>query len=254
MNYIIYVSFILILIISGCSESTNTIDSDTKDAIMLPSTVGTYWINTNVVTNLPPDNSPIESRRYQDSVYVVSNEEYMGKLTTKFVRNSKEFGNETKYYYQNGTELHEFSEGLPRSFILLNKHWIKLVDYKSNSWKPFPDTMFVNSIEYFNDKPALSNGTLKAMTVKSGSVSVTIDEKNYTATEFTTTFAFDLSITFVQTGITYPLKFNVLEKILHVKDLGIVSTVFDGLDLNTGFGKFSFLGFQTTLLRFKINP
>jgi len=256
MKNIIFLFALSLIALSSCSETkTPTDPGGDTNSVLLPSTVGSYWINSNVETTPPPNVAPVETTRKTDSVVIVGNEMYQGRQATKQMTFVDGMPIDSAYYNQNANELFSYSGGIESPFFSLPRGWLKLADYNATSWKPFPDTTITNSTINFDGIEAVVNGTVKSNTVKGGTSTVTVASKTYTATEFTTTFSVDIVATPTTIPFPIPLKFNIVSRIKHVKGLGVVSSVTDGFVLSIpGLGDQPNNGNQSDLVRFKINP
>lgn len=257
MKNIIYLLVLSVIVLSSCSDDKTPTDpgGDTNSAL-LPSTVGSYWINTNVETTPPPNPTPDESTRMNDSSVIVANGMYEGRQSTTQLTFVEGMEAETTYFNQNSTELYSYSSGIETPFFSIPKGWLKLADYNATTWKPFPDTTLVNSPINFQGIDAVVNGTVKATSTKGGTSQVTVDNKTYTATQFTTTIAVDMIATASFNGIPVPVtvKFDIVSRVNHVKGIGVVSSSTDGFRLTIPIiGEVPTNGNQSTLLRFKIN-
>ncbi|MBL8003844.1 MAG: hypothetical protein JNL36_02000 [Candidatus Kapabacteria bacterium] len=258
MKNIIFLFALSVIALSSCSDDKTPTDpgGDTNSAL-LPSTVGSYWINTNVETTPPPNPAPDEDTRTTDSSVVIGNSTYQGRQATSVVYYVNGAVAETTYYNQNSNELFSYTSGIQTDFFSLPAGWVKLADYTATSWKPFPDTTLVDNPITFQGINAVVNGTVTSNSTRGGTSTVTIDNKSYTATQFTSTISMNLRATamFGPQPIEIPLKFDIVSRVQHVKGIGVVSAITDGFNVSAGsFGSFPSNGNQTTLLRFKINP
>lgn len=258
MKNIIILFVLSMIVLSSCSDDKTPTDPGTDvNSVLLPSTVGTYWIGTFVSTTLPPNVVPDETTRYIDSTIVSGNGIYQGKQATELT--SYIDGSpieEPSYIYQTSTELHQYSSAFSTPFFSFPKSWIKIVDYNATTWKPFPDTSITNYSTVLFSEPATLDGTIKSNTERSGTNSVQVDGKLYTTTTFTTTVKFDLVAKPIALTILIPIKFDVVSTINHVKGLGFVSSETNGYNINVPYmgGNVTEKGNLYSLLRFKINP
>lgn len=256
MKNIIFLFVLSVIVLSSCSDDkTPTNPGGDTNSVLLPSTVGSYWINSNVETTPPPSVVAIDSTRFNDSVVVISNGMYEGRQSSTIVTFVNGNGSDTTHYNQNANELYSYSAGISTPFFSIPRGWLKVADYNATSWKPFPDTTLVNSPITFDGIEATVNGTISSSSTRGGNSTVTIDGKTYTATQFTTTISVDLVAT--PSGIPLPitLKFDIVSRVNHVKGVGIASSTTDGFKLTIPVvGEVPTNGNQSNLLRFKINP
>lgn len=256
MKNIIFLFALSVIALSSCSDDKTPTDpgGDTNSAL-LPSSVGSYWINSNVEITPPPNATPVEDTRTTDSVVNTANGMYQGRQATTQITYVNGIGIDTSYYHQNANELYSYSAGVETPFFSIPRGWLKLADYTATTWKPFPDTTITNSTITFDGIEAVVNGTVKSNSSRGGTSSVTINGKTYTATEFSTTIAIDIVATPTTIPFPIPLKFNIVSRAKHVKGLGVVSTVTEGFILSIpGLGNQENNGNQSDLVRFKINP
>lgn len=258
MKNFIFLFALSVIALSSCSDDkTPTNPGGDSNVALLPSTVGSYWINSNVETTPPPTVVTVDSTRFNDSVVVISNGMYEGRQSSTQVTFVNGNARDTAYYNQNTNELYSYSAGISTPFFSIPRGWLKLADYNATTWKPFPDTTLTNSPIDFQGIEATVSGTVSATSTKGGTSNVTVDGKSYTATTFTTTIAVDITATAIFNGIPVPipLKFNIVSKVNHVKGVGIASSTTDGFNLTIPLvGDFPTNGNQANLLRFKINP
>jgi len=257
MKNIIFLFALSLIALSSCSDDkTPTDPGGDTNSVLLPSTVGSYWINSNVETTPPPNVAPVETTRNTDSTVVTGNGMYQGRQSSTQITYANGNGFDTTYFNQNANELYEYSAGIETPFFSIPKGWIKLADYNATTWKPFPDTTLTDNPITFQGIEATVSGTVKANCTKGGTSNVTIDGKTYTATQFTTTITVDLTGKAFGGAFTAPIKFDLVTKVSHVKGVGVVSSTTDGIviSLPQPIGNIPQNGSQSNLLRFKINP
>ena len=256
MKNIIFLFALSVIVLSSCSDSkTPTDPGGDSSSALLPSTVGSYWINSNVETTPPPTVTPVEDTRNTDSVVITGNGMYQGRQATTQMTFVNGVAIDTSYFHQNANELYAYNAAIQTEFFSLPPGWVKLADYNATSWKAFNDTTITNYQMEFDGQPATINGTLKTNTVRGGTSSVQLDGKAYTATTFTTTVNINLVAKPTALPIDIPLNFDVVTTIKHVKGLGVVSSETQGFTFSVPLiGEVPTNGNSSTLLRFKINP
>jgi|GEM_PF-1562830 len=253
MKNIFLLLLLSVVILSSCSDKATPNEPTDSGAILLPTTISSFWINTNVEVTPSPQDSVIESSRTNDSVVVTANGMYQGRQASTQITFENGMPTDTSYYSQNATELYSYSAGVQTDFFSIPRGWLKVADYNASSWKPFPDTTLVNTAASLGGINAVLNGTVKATSTKGGTSTISVAGTSYTATLFTTTIAVNLMAKPEGIPLDAPIVFNLVTKVYHVKGVGVVSSAIEGFTLQLPLiGAFPSNGSTSTLLRFKI--
>ena len=148
VSFSVLILFVFMLL-SSCSEnSTNTDDNSNKNSVTeyFPLSIGNWWSHTNYVLD---DNGDRTEYSWNDSVWVLGNEEKYGKNTTVllnfYIIQGKE-NIDTNYYNLDGSKIYQY---IPSGNPSKEGKWQLLFDSDSQEWvKSHIEDVFRDTLTY----------------------------------------------------------------------------------------------------------
>jgi hypothetical protein len=264
MRHFKYFALILLgfaLALNSCSDDNSSNPDDNNNNNnggddYFPDEDGSYWILD--VYELDIDNNPVNETHRTDSMIVAGEVNLLGKeADTYLIYDEDNELKAQKYFYSDDSDIYLHSDFI-NSYLSelggsmfslpfnLGNRWIKIADFKNNSWAVF-DTTF-QDFDIFNG--ILVSGNFSVSGKIGSQKNITVGSQSYSSQEFILTFEFKGYVS-IDPDTEKIFTFNIHH--WFGKGVGLIQTTYASSVFDFGIGSYDFTGREEKVIRFNIN-